>query len=78
MEGDEDGDGDGPDTQRAITEGLVRPRQAGERSENHGSFELFHQELVQSPLLHKSLSAILSMQLKHPKFPELCSNTLNS
>lgn len=78
MEGDEDGDGDGPDTKHTLTGGLGRPRQAGERSENHGSFEPFHQELAQSPSLHKLLSAILSMQLKHPTFPELCSNTVKS
>lgn len=34
---------------------------------NHGSFELFHQELAQSPLLHSSLPAILSMQLENLK-----------
>lgn len=78
MERDEDGDGDGPDTQHTITGGLSRPHQAGERSKTHDSFELFHQELAQSPSLHKLLSAILSTQLKHPKFLELCSNTVKS
>lgn len=65
-------------TQRAITGGLLHPRQDGEWSENRGSFALFHQELAQSPLLHQLFSAILCMQLKDPKFPELCPNTLKS
>lgn len=35
-------------------EGLsVLTRDPGERSEHHGSFELFHQELAQRPLLQK-------------------------
>lgn len=51
MDRDEDGDGGGPDTQCAITGGLVHPCQAGERTKNHDSFELFHQELAQNPFL---------------------------
>lgn len=51
----------------------VLARQPGWRMhKNHGSFELCHQELAQSPLLHRSLPAILSMQLENPKFPDLC------
>lgn len=65
-------------TQRAITGGFIRPRQDGERSENRGSLALIHQELAQSPLLHQLLSAVLCMQLKDPKFPELCPNILKS
>lgn len=38
----------------------VLARQPGWRThKNHGSFELCHQELAQSPLLHRSLPAIL-------------------
>lgn len=55
-------------------EGLsILARQPGWRTDrNHGSFELFHQELAQSPLLHRSLPAVLSMQLENLKIPHLC------
>lgn len=54
-------------------EGLsILARQPGWRMDrNHGSFELFHQELAQSPLLHRSLPATLSVQLKNLKIPDL-------
>lgn len=58
MDRDEDGDGGGPDTQCAITGGLVHPCQAGERTKNHDSFELFHQELAQNPFLQYFLCSL--------------------
>lgn len=48
-------------------------RQPGWRmGRNQGSFELFHQELAQSPLLNRSLLEILPIQLLNLKIPDLC------
>lgn len=53
----------------------IPARQSGEQSEHHSSFELFHQEPAQKPLMQEGRSATPSMQWKDHKFPELRSST---
>lgn len=78
MEGDEDGDGDGPDTNVQSLEGSSILARLGDGARIAAAFSSFIRSLLRAHCCTNYFLRHLGVQLKDPKFPELCSDTLKS